>query len=73
MIYHIIQERAVTGADFKIFLKEIIECCLRSGITSPIFVMDSARIQHYKGFNEDENIYIFDTVSPTILPISKPY
>ncbi|TBU02984.1 hypothetical protein CWI36_0676p0010 [Hamiltosporidium magnivora] len=56
MIYHKIHERAVNGEDFKLFIKEIYESCQRQGILTPIFVMDNARIHHYRGLNDDEEI-----------------
>ncbi|TBU20508.1 DDE-like endonuclease, partial [Hamiltosporidium tvaerminnensis] len=56
MIYHKIHERAVNGEDFKLSIKEINESCQRQGISIPIFVMDNARIHHYRGLNDDEEI-----------------
>ncbi|TBU11052.1 DDE-like endonuclease, partial [Hamiltosporidium tvaerminnensis] len=56
MIYYKIHERAVNGEDFKLFIKEINESCQRQGILTPIFVMDNARIHHYRGLNDDEEI-----------------
>ncbi|TBU03257.1 hypothetical protein CWI37_0325p0010, partial [Hamiltosporidium tvaerminnensis] len=42
--------------DFKLYIKEINETCQRQGILTPIFVMDNARIHHYRGLNDDEEI-----------------
>ncbi|TBU10108.1 DDE-like endonuclease, partial [Hamiltosporidium tvaerminnensis] len=55
-IYHKIHERAVNGEDFKLSIKEINESCQRQGILTPIVVMDNARIHHYRGLNDDEEI-----------------
>ncbi|TBU20507.1 DDE-like endonuclease [Hamiltosporidium tvaerminnensis] len=56
MIYYKIHERAVNGEDFKLFFKEINESVQRQGILTPIFVMDNAKIHHYRGLNDDEEI-----------------
>jgi hypothetical protein len=78
MIYHTIKERAVNGEDFKNALKEIFEYCQGSGISSPIFVMDNARIHHYKGLNEDEFVSTFQIqylppYSPFLNPIENVF
>ena len=59
MIYHKIHERAVNGEDFKISLKEINTCCQSQGISNPIFVMDNARIHHYRGLNNVKEIALY--------------
>ncbi|TBT96776.1 DDE-like endonuclease [Hamiltosporidium tvaerminnensis] len=56
MIYHKIHERAVNGEDFRLFIKEINESCQRQGNLTSIFVMDNARIHHYRGLNDDQEI-----------------
>ncbi|TBU10378.1 reverse transcriptase [Hamiltosporidium tvaerminnensis] len=56
LIYHKIHERAVNCEDFKLSIKEINESCQRQRILTPIFVMDNARIHHYRGLNDDEEI-----------------
>ncbi|KAF7684815.1 hypothetical protein CDIK_4436, partial [Cucumispora dikerogammari] len=78
MIYHKIQERAVNGEDFKIALKEINEACLRSEILAPIFVMDNARIYHYRGLGEDIEVAVFNIrylppYSPFLNPIENVF
>ncbi|KAF7685235.1 hypothetical protein CDIK_4017 [Cucumispora dikerogammari] len=73
MIYHKIQERAVNGEDFKIALKKINEACLRSGILAPIFVMDNARIHHYRGLSEDIKVTAYNIrYLPPYLPFLNP-
>ena len=56
MIYNVIFEGAVNGENFKQCLKEIKECCIIKGIENPIFIMDNARIHHYRGLMDDEEI-----------------
>ncbi|TBT97371.1 DDE-like endonuclease, partial [Hamiltosporidium magnivora] len=56
MIYYKIHERAVNGEDLKLSIKEINKSCQRQGILTPIFVMNNARIHHYRGWNDDEEI-----------------
>lgn len=78
MIYHTIQERAVNGEDFKHHLKVINERCLSFGIQNPIFVMDNARIHHYKGLNEDEEVSLYNIkylppYSPFLNPIENVF
>ncbi|KAF7685203.1 hypothetical protein CDIK_4047 [Cucumispora dikerogammari] len=56
MLYHKIHERAVNGNDFILTLKKINESSSRSGIDTIIFIMDNARIYHYRGMREDAEI-----------------
>ncbi|KAF7677995.1 hypothetical protein CDIK_4501, partial [Cucumispora dikerogammari] len=60
MIYHLIQERTVNEEDFKNSLKEIKESCLNLGVVSTIFVMDNARIYHYRGLTKDEKVSTYN-------------
>ncbi|KAF7685161.1 hypothetical protein CDIK_4090 [Cucumispora dikerogammari] len=78
MIYHKIHERAVNGESFKEALKEIKECCVRKGISSPIFIMDNARIHHYRGLRKDEEaasyrINYFPPYSPFLSPLENVF
>lgn len=52
VIYNKIHEKAVTGEDFKICLRELKMSCLEKGIENPVFIMDNARIHHYRGLQE---------------------
>ncbi|TBU01672.1 hypothetical protein CWI39_1332p0010 [Hamiltosporidium magnivora] len=47
---------AFNEEDFKLSIKEINESSHRQGILTPIFVMNNARIHHYCGLNDDEEI-----------------
>ncbi|KAG0432496.1 hypothetical protein DMUE_5493, partial [Dictyocoela muelleri] len=74
MIFHKIHERAVNGEDFKASLREIKEACVLSDISISIFIIDNARIHHYKGLRDDEEISSFNIVylppySPFLNPI----
>ncbi|ORD96292.1 hypothetical protein HERIO_1775 [Hepatospora eriocheir] len=56
MIFHKVHERAVNGEDFKISLRELKAACTEKGIESPVFIMDNARIHHYKGLMENNEL-----------------
>ncbi|TBU00184.1 putative DDE endonuclease [Hamiltosporidium tvaerminnensis] len=56
MIYHKIREKAANGKDIKLSIKEINQSCQRQGILTPIFVMENARIHHFRELNDDEEI-----------------
>lgn len=56
MIFHKIHEKAVNGEDFKEALKEMHDACLSIGVESPVFIMDNARIHHYKGLDADPEV-----------------
>ena len=49
LIYHKIHNTAVNGEDFKTCLIELKNQCLAAGISDPVFILDNARIHHYKG------------------------
>lgn len=56
-----IHDRPINGEDFKAYLVELKQECIRKGVLEPVFVMDNARIHHYSGLNqviEDENLRI---------------
>ncbi|TBT99822.1 hypothetical protein CWI36_1836p0010 [Hamiltosporidium magnivora] len=42
--------------DFKLSINEINEICQEQRISTPIFVIDNARIHHYRGLDDDEEI-----------------
>jgi transposase len=78
MIYHKINERSVNGEDFKVFLKEIKIKCVEAEILNPIFIMDNARIHHYRGLFEDPeiaqyNIRYLPPYSPFLNPIENVF
>ncbi|KAF7670475.1 hypothetical protein CDIK_4599, partial [Cucumispora dikerogammari] len=56
MLYHKIHKRAVNINDFILALKEINESSSRYGIDTSIFIMNNARIHHYRGMREDAEI-----------------
>ena len=59
MVYHKINERAVTEEDFKKFLLEMNVIFREKGVENPTFIMDNARIHHYKGLYIYIYIYIY--------------
>ncbi|KAF7687784.1 hypothetical protein CDIK_3019 [Cucumispora dikerogammari] len=78
MLYHHIQERAVNGEDFKEGLRAIKSVCEDRGILTPIFILDNARIHHYKGLSEDPEISNFNIrylppYSPFLNPIENVF
>ena len=62
MAFYKIHERAINGEDFKQSFIEINNKCGDIGIENPIFIMDNARIHHYRGLNNDESISSFRIV-----------
>ncbi|KAF7685751.1 hypothetical protein CDIK_3499 [Cucumispora dikerogammari] len=60
MLYYSIYKRAVNGKFFKVTLKEINEKCISKGIVLPIFVMDNARIHHYRKLTTAAAIGIYN-------------
>lgn len=52
MIFHRIFEKALTGEDFKEGLVQIRDAAISKGIETPVFILDNARIHHYKGLAE---------------------
>ena len=52
LIYHKIHNTAVNGEDFKTCLIELKNQCLAAGISDPVFILDKARIHHYKCLNQ---------------------
>lgn len=74
IIYSKIHDKAVTGEDFKICLTEIKNECIQRSIENPVFVMDNARIHHYRGLQqviveEDLHIQYLPPYSPFLNPI----
>ncbi|KAF7685951.1 hypothetical protein CDIK_3300 [Cucumispora dikerogammari] len=60
MLYHHIQERAVNGEDFKDVLQAIKSACADRGILTPTFILNNARIYHYKRLSESPDISNFN-------------
>ena len=56
MVFHKIHEKAVNEENFKDALKEIHRACVSVGIDSPVFIMDNARIHHYRGLDADPEV-----------------
>lgn len=52
MVYHSIVDGAVNGEIFKGFLTQLKTVCESKGIMDCYFVMDNARIHHYRGLTE---------------------
>ncbi|TBU10591.1 DDE-like endonuclease, partial [Hamiltosporidium tvaerminnensis] len=59
MIYHKIHERVINDEDFKLFFKDI-----------HLSLMDNARIHHYQGLNDDEEIASYRI---KYLPLYSPF
>ena len=74
MIYHKIHNNAVNGKMFKTFLIEFKNACHAKGINTPVFILDTTRIHHYRGLAEtiDElilNLCFLLSYSPFLNPI----
>ena len=52
LIYHKIHNTAINSEDFKTCLIELKNQCLAAEISDPVFILDNARIYHYKGLNK---------------------
>ncbi|XP_029657634.1 uncharacterized protein LOC115231855 [Octopus sinensis] len=70
MLFHKIHDKAVNGEDFKTVLLEIKALCLSKDITNPIFIMDNARIHHYRGLENDTEV---STIIRKFLPPYCPF
>lgn len=74
MVNHLINNRPVTGVDFKAYLLDLKETCQRNGVLEPIFIVDNAKIHHFKGVLECVNngeilINYLPPYSPFLNPI----
>lgn len=73
IIYSKIHDKAVTGEDFKLSLEEIKIQCSLNQIPDPIFVMDNAKIHHYKGLqNIIDNLHLKIEYLPPYSPFLNP-
>ena len=70
LIYNKIHNTAVNGEDFKTCLIELKNQCLAAGIGDPVFILDNARIHHYKGLNETISEL---NLKLCYLPLYKPF
>ena len=52
MVLYKINRRPVNGEDFKDYLKELANMCCSMEINDPCFILDNARIHHYRGLDE---------------------
>jgi len=78
MIYYKIHDSAINGETFKLFLSELHAKCIDSEIENPIFIMDNAKIHHYRGLSETINrlqiqIEYLPPYSPFLNPIEKVF
>ena len=74
MIYFKVHDKAVNGEDFKECLIELKAACSSKGIHNPIFILDNARIHHYRGLNEtiaslEMRLLFLPPYSPFLNPI----
>ena len=70
MVFHKIYKKAVNGKNFKDALKENHCTCVSMGIDSPIFIMDNARIHHYRGLDADPEV---NQMVKNFLPAYSPF
>lgn len=70
MIFHKIHIRAVNGEDFKIALRDYKNVCNTKLISNPVFIIDNARIHHYRGIFYDEE---FSNYEIMYLPAYSPF
>lgn len=78
MVDYKVNDRPVNGDDFKSYLNNLNLKCLQKGMLTPVFVMDNARIHHYKGLKEliDElklNVLYLPPYSPFLNPIENVF
>ena len=55
MIFHKVYDKAVTGEDFKQCLLELKAATVSARIENPIYILDNARIHHYRGLQKTIN------------------
>ena len=52
MVMYKINHKPVNGEDFKGFLIELSSFCRSNGVEDPCFILDNARIHHYRGLED---------------------
>ena len=78
MIFHSINNSAINGETYKMFICELIQKCAEFQIMNPVFVMDNARIHHYHGLNglksvENRGWIYLPPYSPFLNPIENVF
>lgn len=74
MIFHKIHNKAVNGEDFKECLMELKAECTIQNINNPVFILDNARIHHYRGLSDTIEslglkLFFLPPYSPFLNPI----
>lgn len=78
MVFYKINNGPVNGENFKQFLIDLKITCTLIGIQNPTFVMDNAKIHHYRGLdilvtNSNYNFFYLPPYSPFLNPIENVF
>ena len=78
MVFYKVNRRPVNGEDFKDYLVELTNICRSTEIDHPYFILDNARIHHYRGLGDvlesmEINLMYLPPYSPFLNPIENVF